>query len=159
MPDVSIRPATAHDIGVIVELANELDAEEGGERPFTVDKVRRYGFGARPMFAVFLAERGGRPVGYALICDAFNSERAAPSVWMEDLYVRPEARRLGVAKRLMAAVAAEALARGAESVWWGVRIVNTQALAFYDAIGAHDDGARILELNGRAVERLAAMPV
>ena len=156
MADVIIRPATERDIHAIVELANELDAEEGGEQPFTADKVRRFGFGARPMFAVLLADLGGRPVGYAMISDTFNSERAAPSVWMEDLYVRPEARRLGVARRLVAAVAAEALARGAESVWWGVRNVNARALAFYQAIGAHDDGARILELNGRAVERLAA---
>ena len=157
MSGVIVRPATERDIGVIVELANLLDAEEGGDQPFTADTVRRFGFGARPLFAVLLADFEGRSVGYAMISDAFNSERAAPSVWMEDLYVRPEARRHGVARRLLAAVAAEALARGADSVWWGVRNVNKRALAFYEAIGADDDDARILELNGTAVERLAAI--
>ena len=156
MADLVIRPATERDIGVIVELANLLDAEEGGDQPFTAEKVRRFGFGARPLFAVLLADLEGRSIGYAMISDAFNSERVAPSIWMEDLYVRPEARRHGVARRLMAAVAAEALARGAESVWWGVRNVNKRAFAFYEAIEAHDDDARILELNGKAVERLAA---
>ena len=99
---------------------------------------------------------GGNPGGYAMLTDTFNSERAAPGLWLVDLYVRAEARRGGVAQKLMAAVAAEAKARGAESVWWGVRNTNEKAIAFYKAVGAKDDDARILELDGADLTRLAA---
>ncbi len=155
MSDVRIRRAVESDVDAIVALANALDAEDGGSRPFTAERVARFGFRERPVFTVFLAEIDSRAIGYAMVTDSFNSERAAPGLWLVDLYVAPQTRRRGVAQKLMRDVAREALARGAESVWLGVRNRNAAAMAFYAALGALDDEARILEFNGDALTSLA----
>ena len=155
MSAVIVRHATQDDIPAITALANKFNKEDGGGQPFTDDTVRRFGFGTRPLFTILLAETARRRLGYAMICDVFDSERAAPGLWLQDLYVDTAGRRRGVGRRLMAAVAAEATHRGAGSIWWGVRNRNTKAIAFYMAMGAVDDDARILEIKGDAVTALA----
>lgn len=152
----TIRPARPSDAAEIAALANALSEAEGVPPLFTEAKVLADGFGARPAFSVLLAERKGRPVGYALFHDFYNTERAARGLWLGDLFVLEEARRAGVGRRLVAAVAAEAVRRGAASLWWGVLSSNRDARAFYAALGAKDDDARILELDGDALISLSA---
>lgn len=156
MAEIAVRPATMDDAATIVGLANRFDAEDGGHQPFTADRVRRFGFGPQRLFTVLLAESAGHAIGYAMVCDVFDSERAAPGLWLQDLYVCPSTRQAGIGRRLMAAVAGAAVTRGAESIRWGVRNRNRQAIGFYLAIGAVDDDARILEIKGEDVAALAA---
>ena len=155
MLPVRLRLATAADAALVADLINALDRTEGGPGRATAEIVLRHGFGTRPLFEVVLAEAGGRAVGYALYYDAFDSVRAAPALWLEDLYVAPDARRAGVAGRLMGAVARAADARRAAVVAWGVRTWNRGGIDFYRAIGAADEDARILSLSGAALARLA----
>lgn len=143
-----VRPATPADAATIAELANALDAEHGGVLPFTAEIVLRDAFGPVPHFSVLLAEQDGVVVGYALFTNTYNSYRAAPGLWLMDLYVTPAGRGLGVGKALMAGLGREALARGAESLWLPVRDDNARAIAFYEDLGSFDDRLKVLEFNG-----------
>jgi len=153
-----IRPATAADAADIARLANALDASDGpGTQPYSADVIRRDGFGPHPAFTVLLAELDGRAIGYALFMDIYNSDLAAPGVLLSDLFVEPEARGCGIGRALIAAVAREAVARGAKSVSWGVLERNAAARGFYARLGARDTPtALLLELDGPALDALAA---
>lgn len=155
---VTVRPAVPADAAIIAELANALDAEHGGVLPFTPEIVLRDAFGERPHFSVLIAETAAAGViGYALFTNTYNSYRAAPGLWLMDLYVTPDGRGLGVGKALMAALGREALRRGAESLWLPVAEDNARALRFYEDLGSFDDHMKVLEFNGpEALARLAA---
>lgn len=160
--NLTVRAAAPADAAIIAELANALDAEHGGVLPFTPEIVLRDAFGERPHFSVLLAEKGtgtaaAGVVGYALFTNTYNSYRAAPGLWLMDLYVTPDGRGLGVGKALMAALGREATARGAESLWLPVALSNTRAIRFYEDLGSFDDAMKVLEFNGpEALARLAA---
>ncbi|KJS39552.1 MAG: hypothetical protein VR70_07810 [Rhodospirillaceae bacterium BRH_c57] len=153
---LTVRPATPADAATISALANALDAEHGGVLPFTPEIVLRDAFGAAPQFSVLLAEQEDVVVGYALFTNTYNSYRAAPGLWLMDLYVTPAGRGLGVGKALMAGLSREATARGAQSLWLPVRDDNARALRFYEDLGSFDDQMKVLEFNGpEALARLA----
>ena len=154
--DITIRPARVEDAGAIAAMANALNVFEG--RPsdlYSEELVKAQAFGAAPLFSILIAEVDGVLVGYASFHDSYNSEIAAPGVWLVDLFVREQARSLGVGRCLMAAVARATLARGGTAFWWGVRSSNRRARAFYAGLGAKDEVTRILELDGEALESLA----
>ncbi|MEE8272500.1 MAG: GNAT family N-acetyltransferase [Alphaproteobacteria bacterium] len=154
--DVLLREAVEADIPEIVRLANLLSAAEGkGDDVFSERRVRADGFGDDPAFTVLLAERDGAAVGYALYVRAYNTDLAARAIFLDDLFVVEQARGRGIGRRLLAEVAAVAVAAGATSVWWGVRSANRRARAFYARLGARDEDARILELDGDALTALA----
>lgn len=150
-----IRRATAEDAAAIAHLANQLGRHEGLSDVFDEALILKDGFGDRPAFQVLIAERSGQPVGYALFTDGYNTDIAARSVWLNDLFVDESARGGGIGRRLLAAVARIAVERGARSVWWGVRSSNRRARQFYAGLGAKDDDARILELNDAALTEIA----
>ncbi len=154
--DITIRPGRAADARALAAMANALNVFEG--RPgdlYSEELVKAQAFGAAPLFSVLVAEVDGELVGYAFFHDSYNSEIAAPGVWLVDLFVREQARSLGVGRRLMAAVARATLARGGTALWWGVQSSNRRARAFYAGLGAKDEVTRILELDGEALESLA----
>ncbi|MDJ0893804.1 MAG: GNAT family N-acetyltransferase [Alphaproteobacteria bacterium] len=153
---VVIREARPEDAAGIAELANALSLHEGVEPGFTEEKVLRDGFGAHPAFSALVADDDGELCGYALITDFYDTDRAGRSLWMLDLFVRLDWRRRGVARRLFAAVAAEAVRRNAVSLWFGVLSSNSQARTFYEAFSPKDDDARILELERATLLTLAA---
>ena len=93
-------------------------------------------FGDGPRLGGKVAERGGKLVGYALFYPVFGSFRARWRLWLEDLWVEPEARGLGLGERLLAAVCREAEERGGYSVDWEVLDWNRPALEFYEHLGA-----------------------
>ena len=157
MASVTIRKAIAADAAAIARLANLFGKLEGeADDIFSAAIVLRDGFGPKPAFEVLLAEQDGRAAGYALFDEFYNSEIPGRGIWLSDLFVDPDLRGQGLGKRLMAAVASEAVARGCVSLWWGVRNRNAKARAFYETLGVKDDDARILELNEDALERVAA---
>lgn len=154
--DFRLRHAGVEDAPAIARLANALNRDQGKpDSPFTEECVRRDGFGADPAYSVMVAERSSAVVAYALYHPFFNSDLAARGLWLVDLFVLPEARGMGIGRALLAGIAAEALARGMACVWWGVYTANGPARRFYAELGARDEDARILELDGEALRRLA----
>ena len=154
-PEIRIRPADRADAATVAALVNKLNLLHDKPENATGEAILRDGFEAEPGFSVLLAEAGDRPVGYALYHPLYNTDIPGWGLWLADLFVEPERRRLGIGRRLLAAVAAQAVAAGAVSVWWAVLSENRRARDFYAVLGARDEDARVLELDGDALAALA----
>lgn len=155
---MSVRVRAAHlgEAAILAELANDLNEHVGIHgRPFTPDKVLAAGFGPDALFTPMVAEVDGAVVGYVFYSPGYNTDVAAPSMWLHDLFVVPGARGRGVGRALMAAVAAETVLRGYASLDWGVHRANAGALEFYDRLGAVGAEVRIMGVDGERLQALA----
>ena len=154
--DVVVRAGRPSDGADVADMANALNREMGlTNDPFTAETVARDGFGEDPAFSLLIAEAEGDSIGYALFTEGYNTDFAARGLWLDDIYVAPPYRSRGIGRKLMAAVAATARQRNFASMWWTVLDSNARAIDFYREIGAIDDNARLLELHGPALEKLA----
>lgn len=134
---VAIRPARETDCEALAALAAEFHAAHGDPTDhLTAAAIRRDGFGADPEFVVLLAESGDGLLGYAMFYDAYEPSYAARGVYMADLYVRPAARRLGLGRRLVAAVADHGRRHGRRYVWWVAQAANAPAHEFYRTLAS-----------------------
>ena len=117
-------------------------------------------FGATPVCQALVASQEGVAgiVGYALFFPTYSSFKTSPSLFLEDLYVTTRARGQGHGKALLAAVAAEARARGFPRLDWNVLSCNRPAIEFYASLGAPVlEDWRVCRLQGEALARLAAI--
>ncbi|MFJ8312191.1 MULTISPECIES: GNAT family N-acetyltransferase [unclassified Streptomyces] len=134
-----IRNATAADIPVIHQMVRELAEYEKvpDEARATEEQLREALFGEHPAaFAHIAQDESGEPVGFALWFLNFSTWRGVHGIYLEDLYVRPEARGAGHGKALLAALARICVARGYERLEWSVLNWNTPSIAFYESLGA-----------------------
>ena len=113
------------------------------------------GFGARPRFRTLLAEAAGRVQGYALFYPSYGTEFGAKGCYLQDLYVLPEARRGGIGRALMAAVARACEADGGRYLFWNALERNRAGRAFYRRIGAREEPVVTFSLQPDALRRLA----
>jgi GNAT superfamily N-acetyltransferase len=134
---VTIRPASAGDADVFLDLVDALADYEELDRPTADARERlvRDGFGSSPRFKAYLGEIDGRPVGYAITFHTYSSFLALPTLYLEDLFVLPEARRHGVGKAFFRFLAAEALSQGCGRMEWVVLDWNELAIGFYHRMG------------------------
>ena len=134
----SVRAAGPQDVALLLELIRELAEYEHLESELhaTEELLSKALFGARPAATALIAELGSEVAGYALFFPTFSTFLAIEGVWLEDLFVRPQHRRAGVGKALLAAVAAEVRERGGERLEWSALDWNELALGFYRGIGA-----------------------
>jgi GNAT superfamily N-acetyltransferase len=156
--EVTIRAATEADVGTLFGLILELASYEKlcDEVSGDADVLSRSLFVERTAEAL-LAEVAGEAVGYAIVCGTFSTFECKGGVWIEDVFVRPESRRLGIGRALFARIAAMALERGFSRVEWAALDWNELALGFYDRLGARRlDEWRMLRLEGEPLARLAA---
>jgi GNAT superfamily N-acetyltransferase len=118
--------------------------------------VRRDGFGEAPKFEAWMAEVNSQAVGYALVVpSAYETSYAKAGVYVQDVFVAPEARQLGVGRALMAAVAADARRRGLEFVWWASRTWNTESHAFFRTLATVEEPVIAFATFGDEFNRLA----
>lgn len=154
---VTVREATATDAATLVSLVHQFEQEEGkSARRLTVADVLAHGFGERAWFSVLLAEDGGRTLGYALFYPSYDAEFAARGMYLQDLFVVPDARRRGVGRALMAAVARACQAEGGCYLFWNALEANHAGRAFYRRLGAREEPVVTLSLQPDALRRLAA---
>jgi ribosomal protein S18 acetylase RimI-like enzyme len=118
-----------------------LSAAEGLGIPsrLTSEAFRRDGFGPDPAFSCLIAEAEGEALGYALYCRDYDTDRLCRSVYLVDLYVETAARGQGIGRALMAAVARDSRAAGAQLMMWTVLKSNQAGRRFYAAIGEESD--------------------
>lgn len=158
MAALVIRPATEKDADAIHAMIVALARDTGKSKlvTSTADDIRRDGFGARPAFQALIACRGERPVGLALHFAEYSTWRGRRGVYLQDLYVAPEARGAGVGARLIAALAVEAATRGAVYMRLAVDAENHQAARFYERLGfvEHEED-RMFFLDHAAFEKAA----
>lgn len=134
----TIRPATAADAGAFLALVDQLADYEKLARP-TPDARERLvadAFGARKRIDVYLAEDVEGPVGYAIVLESYSSFLALPTLYLEDLFVVPHARRRGVGRAFFRHLAGEAVRRGCGRMEWVVLDWNALAIGFYETLGA-----------------------
>ena len=156
--DIRIRPALSQDLPQVLAFIRELAVYERLEDQVVAteaDLVTAL-FGPRPYAEVAFACLDGTPVGFALFFHNFSTFLGKPGIYLEDLFVRPAARGLGVGKRLLAWLAHTTLERGCARLDWAVLDWNEPALGFYRSLGAvAQDDWTTLRLTDAALERLA----
>jgi GNAT superfamily N-acetyltransferase len=134
----TLRPATREDVPGIVELIRALAVFERlpGPDDEAAARLAEHGFGERPLFEALVAEDDGRLVAYAIYFTTYSSFRARPSLYLEDVFVHPDARRRGIATAIMARLQETARERGCGRFEWTVLDWNVEAQALYERIGA-----------------------
>lgn len=135
-----IRDAVPDDAETLVNLVRELAVYEKLEDQAraTPAAFQQHLFGPRAAAEAIVAESAatGRIVGFALFFTTFSTFRGQPGLYLEDLFVQPAFRGLGLGKRLIATVARKAVERGYGRLEWAVLNWNAPAIAFYQAAGA-----------------------
>lgn len=138
MSSVVIRPAAEADGAVWLELVDGLADYEKLARPTPEARERllRDAFGPRPRIQVYLAELYGAAAGYAITFESYSSFLALPTLFLEDLFVLPDARKHGIGREMFRFLAGEAVRRGCGRMEWVVLDWNQLAIDFYDRLGA-----------------------
>jgi GNAT superfamily N-acetyltransferase len=156
--DIRIRPALSQDLPQVLAFIRELAVYERLEHQVVAteaDLVTAL-FGPRPYAEVVFACLDGTPVGFALFFHNFSTFLGKPGIYLEDLFVRPAARGLGVGKHLLAWLARTTLERGCARLDWAVLDWNKPSIGFYLSLGAvAQDEWTTFRLTGAALERLA----
>jgi GNAT superfamily N-acetyltransferase len=155
-PRPYVRAMRPQDAADIVAMARELAAAVDDPEPkLTEADLMRDGAGPERWFDCLVAEVAGHLVAYALVCKGFEAHTARRRLWLGDFYVRPDARRSGVGRALMTAVARHALQLGCDAVYWELWRMNSTGKAFYRSLGAEE--AIDLEVMRLDRDRLAAL--
>jgi len=157
--DLVIRPATEADAETIVQAVRRLGHHVGTPEKVTstADDIRRYGFGADPMFECLIAEIAGAAAGVCIFFRSFSTFVGRPGVYVQDLIVDERYRGARVGERLLRRVAAITRSRGGVYMRLAVDIGNPDAGRFYQRLGLkHVDDDLIFAAYGEAFLRLAA---
>jgi GNAT superfamily N-acetyltransferase len=156
----TIRAAVPGDVPLILEFIRALAAFEREPDAVTATEadLLRDGFGPQPYYHCLIAEQDGKPAGFAFYCFNYSTWTGRPGLYLEDLFVHPEFRGLGIGKALLARVAAIAQEKGCPRLQWEVLDWNTPAVDFYAALGAKFlDEWRNVRMTGKALAKLAAL--
>ncbi|MEU3553605.1 GNAT family N-acetyltransferase [Streptomyces fragilis] len=156
-----IRPAAPADVPVIHGLIRELAEYEKApeEAVATEEQLREALFGERPAVYAHMAvdEGTGEPVGFAMWFLNFSTWRGVHGIYLEDLYVRPEARGGGHGRALLTELARICVERGYQRLEWSVLDWNEPAIGFYQALGARpQDEWTVFRLTDEALTALGS---
>ena len=157
---LTIRPATRTDVPVVLGFIRELAEYEklGHMVVATEETLARELFGPGSPAEVLLGEAGDRPVAFAVVFHNFSTFLGRKGLYLEDLYVRRDCRRLGYGRALLLHIARLAVARGCGRFEWSVLDWNEPAIRFYESLGAsilHE--WKLARVTGPALERMAAL--
>jgi GNAT superfamily N-acetyltransferase len=156
--NIRIDCASERDIPLILQLIRDLAEYErmSDEAVATEAGLREALFGPRPDAEVIIAYAGDRPAGFALFFHNFSTFVGKRGLYLEDLFVKPEFRGLGVGRRLLGELARIAVERGCGRFEWTVLDWNEPAIGFYKKLGARPmNGWTIFRLTGEALADLA----
>jgi GNAT superfamily N-acetyltransferase len=155
----TIREATPADVPEVLRLIRELAAyEKEPDAVVTTEAdLERWVFGDDAVASVLVAELEGRTVGMALWFRNYSTWTGRPGIYLEDLFVEPEARGSGLGKALLVELARIAVARGYARVEWAVLDWNQPSIDFYESLGARPmDEWTTYRLTGDALAALGA---
>lgn len=154
-----IVPATRKDIPLIRELILELAKYERalpGEAPVTEKDLAKTLFGKQPGAEVLIAYLGDEPAGFALFFHNYSTWLGKRGIFLEDLFVRPRARKHGIGFALLRKLARIALERDCGRMDWSALNWNELAISFYQRIGAKPmDDWTTFRLTGDALAHVA----
>lgn len=133
-----IRPAKSGEEAILFELILELAEYEGKDvaaLPINIESLKTFGFGEKAYFHTEFGEIDEKVVAYALYYYGFSANQGYPILYLEDLYVKPEYRNLGIGTRFLKRLAQHALQRNCCRLEWHVFSWNREAINFYKKIG------------------------
>lgn len=135
---VSIRSATPDDADLVFRFIRELAVYERLEHEVvgTAQSVQEHLFGPNPKVFALIAEEQERPIGFALYFYSYSTFLTRHGIYLEDLYVVPEARGKGAGKALLQRIAQIAVAEGCGRFEWSVLDWNEPSIRFYESLGA-----------------------
>lgn len=137
-PNITLAAATPADIPDILRCIQGLAEYErlADQCVATEALLRDTLFGDAPAAEVVLAREAGQTLGFALWFRSYSTFLARPGIYLEDLFVFPDARGRGVGKRLLSYLAKLAVDRGYGRLEWAVLDWNVDAIRFYESLGA-----------------------
>jgi GNAT superfamily N-acetyltransferase len=155
---LQIRTATRDDAATILRFIKALAEYERMPDAVETDALtleRQLG-SEHPPFECLIAYLDHQPAGFALFFHNYSTWRGRRGIWLEDLFVLPEARRNGIAKALLQRVAALAVERNCGRLEWSVLDWNAPAIDFYRTLGAQVlTEWKLCRLTGQDIETLA----
>jgi GNAT superfamily N-acetyltransferase len=154
----AIRPATAADVPIILELIRALATYERAPNEVTAteDGLNKVLFGEKPAAEVLLAFENETAVGFAVFFHNFSTWLGRPGLYLEDLFVRPEDRGKGYGRALLIHLAKIARDRGCGRMEWAVLDWNDPAIQFYRKLGAKPmDDWTVFRLKRDGIAKLA----
>ncbi|HEY1427750.1 MAG TPA: GNAT family N-acetyltransferase [Caulobacteraceae bacterium] len=156
---IAVRPARPDDAELIVGFIRALAAYERLLHEVKIDAaaVAAALFSPKPRAFCDIAEAGGRPVGFAFWYYTYSTFEGRPEIYLEDIFVVPEARGTGAGLALMRRLAQRCRDEGLGRIEWQVLDWNTPSIEFYDRLGAGSKAEWLSrQLSGEALARLAA---
>jgi len=156
--EVGIRAAVIDDVPLILQLIRELAEYEKltHEVSATETQLRETLFGPRPIAEVVIASLDGMAVGFAVFFANYSTFLGKPGLYLEDLFVRPEARGRGIGRALLEHLARIAVDRRWGRLEWRVLDWNEPSIAFYRKLGAEPlDDWTVFRVTGDQLRRLA----
>lgn len=153
-----IRLARTADVAQILAFIQQLAEYErlAHEAVATQDDLTAALFGPHPVAEVLIAELHDKACGFALFFKTFSTFLGKPGIYLEDLFVAPDARGMGVGTALLRALAQIVLERGYGRLEWAVLNWNAPAIRVYERIGAEPlTGWTVNRLTGDALRTLA----
>lgn len=138
VPGLELRLALREDVPAVLAMVRELAEFEKLLDIYVADEATFADalFGAKPVAEALVAELEGEPVAFALFFHTFLTFLGRAGLWLEDLYVRPHARRKGIGRALISFVAKIAVDRKCGRFEWSVLDWNSRAIDFYRSLGA-----------------------
>jgi GNAT superfamily N-acetyltransferase len=159
-PAVDVRDMRPDDVPTVVRFVHELAVYEREPESclLTEDQLHSALFSERPAVFGHVAEVDGNVAATALWFVTFSTWTGMHGMHLEDLYVSPSHRRLGLARALLARLAAVCLEHGWARLEWAVLNWNTPALDFYATLAsAPQDGWTTHRVDADALRDLAAL--
>ncbi len=154
-----VRPATPDDVDALLALVHDLAAYERAPDAvqMTAPMLRAALFCTQPLAQAVLVEHQSSIAGFALYFTSFSTWTGKAGLYLEDLFVKPQARGNGFGKALLRHLAGEAVRRGCARFEWQVLDWNQPAIDFYTSLGAEplDEWTRY-RVSGAALHALAA---
>jgi GNAT superfamily N-acetyltransferase len=138
MAKIEIRKATIEDVSLIRQFIEDLASYERlrAECFATEEALAEHLFGSQPKAEVLIGLLDGKPEGFALFFTTFSTFLCKPGLYLEDLFVVPDARGNGLGKALLVSLAGIASKRGYGRMEWAVLEWNEPAIQFYKKLGA-----------------------
>ena len=155
---LTIREATPDDLTTIRRMIHGLAEYErlAEQCQATEEKLRRTLFGEPRYAECVIASLGADAVGFALFFHNYSTFAASPGLYLEDLFVLPEHRGLGVGRELLRYLARLAVARNCARFEWAVLDWNEPAIGFYKSLGARPlDDWTVFRVTGEALQQLS----
>jgi GNAT superfamily N-acetyltransferase len=156
--NVKIGPASETDISAIIGLIKELaEYEKLSDLVLvTENDLRKWMFDERKL-ELLICKADGVPIGFASLFYNFSTFLGRPGLYMEDLYIKPDARGRGIGRYFISYIANLAVERGCARLDWACLNWNSPSIAFYHSMGAKEIGDWVpFRIAGNELEKLAS---